>query len=143
VGLFLQFGYLGEDWDEVQATRSLVRDLLPDDIGISVSYPLPGTKYHEKMSARLGDKRNWRESNDLDPLVRGRFSARFYRTLSGVVHSELHVLRGIRELLTLVRHPFARSQGTRGRLRKAAAVRHVGFWLVGRVRLEAERRAPR
>ena len=34
VGLFLQFGYGGEDWSEVQKTRALVRELLPDDIGI-------------------------------------------------------------------------------------------------------------
>jgi anaerobic magnesium-protoporphyrin IX monomethyl ester cyclase len=143
VGLFLQFGYVGEGWDEVQATRSLVRALLPDDVGISVSYPLPGTKYHEKMSARLGDKRNWTESNDLDPLVEGQFSARFYRTLSGVVHAELRVLRAMHALATLVRHPLQRQTGGRGRLRRAAGVRHAGRWLLGRVRLEAERRASR
>lgn len=138
VGLFLQFGYVGEGWDEVQATRSLVRELLPDDIGISVSYPLPGTGYHEKMAARLGDKRNWTESNDLDPLVAGRFSADFYRTLSGLVHAELRVLRGVRALATLVRHPLGRRAG---RLRKVAGVRKAADWLVGRVKLEAERRA--
>ena len=71
VGLFLQFGYAGEGWPDVQATRSLVRELLPDDIGVSVSYPLPGTRYYERMSARLGEKRNWVESDDLDPLVPG------------------------------------------------------------------------
>ena len=54
VGLFLQFGYAGEGWSDVQATRALVRELLPDDIGVSVSYPLPGTRYHERMAARLG-----------------------------------------------------------------------------------------
>jgi anaerobic magnesium-protoporphyrin IX monomethyl ester cyclase len=140
VGLFLQFGYVGEGWEEVQATRAMVRALLPDDIGISVSYPLPGTKYHERMAAKLGDKRNWKESNDLDPLVAGRFSPRFYRTLSGVVHAELRVLRGMRALATLVRHPLGHE---RGRLRRAAELRHAGRWLVGRVRLEAARRASR
>ena len=137
VGLFLQFGYLGEGWAEVQATRSLVRELLPDDIGISVSYPLPGTGYHQKMAARLGQKRNWTESNDLDPLVPGRFSADFYRALSSMVHAELRVLRGVKALATLVRHPL----GPRaGRLRRAADVRHAGRWLMGRAKLEAARR---
>jgi anaerobic magnesium-protoporphyrin IX monomethyl ester cyclase len=140
VGLFLQFGYVGEGWDEVQATRTMVRTLLPDDIGISVSYPLPGTKYHDRMAAKLGEKRNWTESNDLDPLVAGRFSPRFYRTLSGVVHAELRVLRGVRALAKLVRHPLGYE---RGGLRRAAEVRHAGRWLVGRVRLEAARRASR
>jgi anaerobic magnesium-protoporphyrin IX monomethyl ester cyclase len=137
VGLFLQFGYSGEDWAEVQATRALVRELLPDDIGVSVSYPLPGTKYHERMAAQLGAKKNWSESNDLDPLVAGRFSAGFYRTLSKVVHAELRVARGAHELETILKRPLGYRPGT---LRRVAQVRHAGEWLVGRVRLEAERR---
>jgi hypothetical protein len=28
------------------ATRDLVRGKRPDDIGVSVAYPLPGTKFH-------------------------------------------------------------------------------------------------
>jgi anaerobic magnesium-protoporphyrin IX monomethyl ester cyclase len=140
IGLFLQFGYAGEGWVDVQATRSLVRELLPDDIGVSVSYPLPGTRYHARMAAKLGEKRNWVESNDLDPLVPGMFSADFYRTLSRVVHAELRVLRGRRALGTLLRQPFATGSG---RLRGAAGLRHAGPWLVGRIRLEAERRRQR
>jgi anaerobic magnesium-protoporphyrin IX monomethyl ester cyclase len=137
VGLFLQFGYAGEGWLDVQATRSMVRELLPDDIGVSVSYPLPGTRYHERMSARLGDKRNWVESDDLDPLVPARFSPAFYRTLSRVVHDELRVLRGARAVETFLRQPLA---GGPGQWRRAAGIRHAGSWLVGRIRLEAERR---
>ena len=137
VGLFLQFGYAGEDWSEVQATRHLVRDLLPDDIGVSVSYPLPGTRYHAKMVTALGTKRNWTESDDLDPLVAGRFSSGFYRVLSRVVHAELRVLRGARELGSLLRHPLTMRPA---KLRRAAEVRHAAKWLVDRARLEAERR---
>jgi anaerobic magnesium-protoporphyrin IX monomethyl ester cyclase len=136
-GLFLQFGYEGEGWADVQATRALVRELLPDDIGISVSYPLPGTRYHAKLDARLGEKRNWRESNDLDPLVAARYTPGFYRTLSRVVHAELRVLRGTRALKTLLRRPLAADAG---RVRRAAEVRHAAPWLVQRLRLEAERR---
>jgi anaerobic magnesium-protoporphyrin IX monomethyl ester cyclase len=137
VGLFLQFGYTGEDWTEVQATRALVRELLPDDIGISVSYPLPGTRFHAKTAERLGNKHNWSESSDLDPLVPSRFSRGFYQTLSRVVHAELRVLRGAHALGAMVRHPLAPGSG---RLRRAAQLRHAGPWLVDRVRLEAERR---
>ena len=42
IGFFLQFGYPGEGWPEIEMTRRLVRELAPDDIGVSVSYPLPG-----------------------------------------------------------------------------------------------------
>jgi anaerobic magnesium-protoporphyrin IX monomethyl ester cyclase len=139
VGLFLQFGYAGERWKDVQATRSLVRELLPDDIGVSVSYPLPGTRYYELVAARLGDKRNWTESSDLDPLVPAPFSADFYRALSRVVHSELRVFRGAREIRDLLRKPLAPA-GWRHSLRRAAGLRHAGPWVVDRIRLEAERR---
>ncbi len=139
VGLFLQFGYSGEGWSDVQATRALVRNLLPDDIGVSVSYPLPGTRYHAQLAAEIGKKRNWTESNDLDPLVKGRFSTGFYRTLSRVVHAELRVLRGARALKSFIRRPI--ETGASG-LRRASELRHAGSWLVGRLKLEAERRSP-
>jgi anaerobic magnesium-protoporphyrin IX monomethyl ester cyclase len=137
VGLFLQFGYPGEGWAEIQATRSMVRTLLPDDIGVSVSYPLPGTRFHEKVKAQLGDKTNWRESNDLDPLIPGAFSPGFYQTLSRTVHAELRVRRGARSLRALVADPLSLD---RGRLRAAAELRHTGRWIVDRLRLEAARR---
>ena len=41
---FLQFGYPGETWDDIEKTIALVRETRPDDIGVSVSYPLPGTR---------------------------------------------------------------------------------------------------
>lgn len=138
VGLFLQFGYPGEGWAEIQATRALVRELCPDDIGISVSYPLPGTRFHERVKAGLGDKRNWRESNDLDPLVRGAFSPDFYRRLSQALHAELRARRGARALRTLVADPLGTD---RRRLRAAAELRHTARWLVDGLRLEAARRA--
>jgi anaerobic magnesium-protoporphyrin IX monomethyl ester cyclase len=137
VGLFLQFGYSGEGWREVQATRAMVRELLPDDIGISVSYPLPGTRYYAQMASGLGEKRNWTQSNDLDPLVPGRFSRGFYRTLSRVVHAELRVWRGAGALRKLVREPLALDKA---RVRRAAELRHAAPWLLNRLQLEAERR---
>ena len=51
VGFFLQFGYPGEEWEDIEATLALVRELRPDDIGVSVSYPLPGTTFHARVRA--------------------------------------------------------------------------------------------
>jgi hypothetical protein len=39
VAFFLQFGYPGETREDIELTLKMVRDLMPDDIGISVSYP--------------------------------------------------------------------------------------------------------
>ena len=71
VGFFLQFGYPGENWNDIQRTLQMVRECMPDDIGISVSYPLPGTKFFERVKLELDDKQNWIDSEDLAMLYRG------------------------------------------------------------------------
>jgi anaerobic magnesium-protoporphyrin IX monomethyl ester cyclase len=138
VGLFLQFGYPGEGWPEIQATRTLVRQVAPDEIGISVSYPLPGTRFHERVRERLGEKRNWTESADLDPLFPGAFPRDFYRTLAEVVHAEFRVQRGARAARALLADPLA---ATGSRLRAATEVRQAGRWLMGRLRLHRQKAA--
>jgi anaerobic magnesium-protoporphyrin IX monomethyl ester cyclase len=60
----------------------------PDDIGISVSYPLPGTKFFDAVQAQLGKKQNWQDSSDLAMLYQGPFSTDFYRQLHTVIHKE-------------------------------------------------------
>ena len=89
VGFFLQLGYLGEKLDDILATRRLVREALPDDVGVSVSYPLPGTKFYEQVKEQLGDKRHWRESNDLEMMFAGTYTSDFYRQLRDLLHDEV------------------------------------------------------
>jgi radical SAM superfamily enzyme YgiQ (UPF0313 family) len=93
VGFFLQFGYPGETRDDVEKTLDLVRECRPDDIGVSVSYPLPGTRFYERVRRQLGEKRHWNDSSDLTLMYRGPFPDAFYRTLYRVVHKELRLRR--------------------------------------------------
>lgn len=88
-GLFLQFGYPGETWDDIQATIRMVRELAPDDVGVSVTYPLPGTKLHQLVSSGLGQKTNWRESGDLSMMFKGTFSTDLYKALASAIHLEV------------------------------------------------------
>jgi anaerobic magnesium-protoporphyrin IX monomethyl ester cyclase len=88
-GFFLQFGYPGEEWSDIEQTIRLVRETAPDDIGISVSYPLPGTKFHQIVSNQLGGQRNWSESGDLAMVFRGAYSSDFYRALADALHTEV------------------------------------------------------
>lgn len=97
VGFFLQFGYPGETWDDVQKTLKMVRECAPDDIGISVSYPLPGTKFFERVKLELGEKQNWADSEDLAMLYRGPFPTEFYRILHGRVHYEFRARRALKQ----------------------------------------------
>jgi radical SAM superfamily enzyme YgiQ (UPF0313 family) len=88
VAFFLQFGYPGETRADIELTLQMVRDLMPDDIGISVSYPLPGTKFYEAVKHELGERENWIDSEDLAMLYQGPFRTEFYRQLHTVVHKE-------------------------------------------------------
>jgi len=88
---FLQFGYPGETWSEIEKTIRLVRDTQPDDIGVSVSYPLPGTAFHRMVSSQLGPKENWSDSDDLDMMFQGAFTTDFYRALADALHAEVRV----------------------------------------------------
>lgn len=86
---FLQFGYPGETWIELQQTINLVRRLRPDDIGISVSYPLPGTLFYDRVQSQLGDKRNWTDSNDLCVMFKAAYTTNFYRAVREALHAEV------------------------------------------------------
>lgn len=105
VGFFLQFGYPGEGLADIAQTIGLVRRCRPDDIGISVSYPLPGTLFHERVRAELGAKQNWVDSSDLTPMYRAPFSDAFYRVLHQAVHAEFRLQR-VSELRPLWRRPW-------------------------------------
>src|SRR5690606_33861882 len=70
---FIQFGYLGETKDDIEKTLDLISELGPDNIGVSVSYPLPGTKFYEKVKAELTGKTNWTDSDDLALMFQNTF----------------------------------------------------------------------
>ena len=86
---FLQLGYPGEGWQELLETLALVRATRPDDIGVSISYPLPGTVFYERVQAELAAKRNWKDSDDLCVMFSGAYSDSFYRTIRDALHLEV------------------------------------------------------
>lgn len=96
VAFFIQFGYTGERWSDIRLTRQMIRDLQPSDIGISVSYPLPGTKFYESVRSQLKDKTNWTDSDDLDLMYDGMYPKAFYRMLHRMVHAEFRIREIVR-----------------------------------------------
>lgn len=90
-GFFIQFGYPGETFADIMMTVQMVRDTLPDNIGVSVSYPLPGTRFHALVKDQLGPKANWEDSDDLAMMFEGAYQSPFYRKLHQVLHRDLEV----------------------------------------------------
>jgi len=86
---FIQLGYPPETWDDILLTRDLIREERPDDIGVSVAYPLPGTGFYDAVRSQLGSRQNWEDTDDLAVLFRGRYSTEFYRAVRDVLHEEV------------------------------------------------------
>jgi anaerobic magnesium-protoporphyrin IX monomethyl ester cyclase len=89
VGFFIQLGYLGEELMDVLATRKLIDNARPDDVGVSVSYPLPGTRFHELVKGQLRGKTHWQESDDLEMMFQGTYNSEFYRAVRNLLHDQV------------------------------------------------------
>ena len=86
---FLQLGYPGEQWKDIQKTITLVRETRPDDIGVSFSYPLPNTRFYARVKEQLGAKQNWSDSEDLCVMFKGAYTDRLYRAVRDALHAEV------------------------------------------------------
>lgn len=140
VAFFLQFGYPGETRADIEATLQMVRDCMPDELGISVSYPLPGTKFYTAVREQLGDQQHWEDSSDLAMLYEGPFTTAFYRKLHTLVHREYRARKYWRALKDLLRHP---SHFQKQHLRQIPAMVCYALMLpVDRMRLEQLARIP-
>ena len=98
---FIQFGYVGETKEDIKKTISMINKLLPYEIGISVSYPLPGTGFYEKVKSDLKEKTNWTDSDELALMFRNTYQPAFYKQLYRYVHKtyRMHLaLENIRQL---------------------------------------------
>jgi len=97
----------------------MVRDCAPDDIGVSVSYPLPGTTFYQRVQAQLGRKQNWIDSNDLAMMYHATYVPDFYRALHALVHAEFRTRKAADALARAAARPWTLR---RRHARAAAAV---------------------
>lgn len=121
---FIQFGYLGEQMDDIQKTISLINELLPEDIGVSVSYPLPGTKFYDKVKQDLVTKTNWTDSDDLDLMFHNTYPPDFYKILHRYVHKNYRKYQAIDSLKNI----FGKTKhGTAPSIKKGMALPYYTF----------------
>lgn len=88
-GMFLMWGYEGEDLADIEGTIDHVKRSDPDVFLTTVAYPIRGTPYFEKVAARVIELRAWAEGSDRDFRIRGRHSRRFYQTVDQLLRSEV------------------------------------------------------
>ena len=104
-GMFLMWGYEGEDLSDIEATVDHVKHCRPDVFLTTVSYPIKGTPYYDDVADRLIRIGEWSTSTDREVRIGGRHSRRFYQFADQLLKSEAGGLvveaasarRGLRE----------------------------------------------
>lgn len=102
---FIQFGYPGERKEDIFKTIEMINILLPDHIGISISYPLPGTKFYETVKHELKQKTNWTDSDEMALMFHNTYSSAFYKQLYKYVHKNYQMHKAKSYLKNIFMNP--------------------------------------
>jgi radical SAM superfamily enzyme YgiQ (UPF0313 family) len=109
-GMFLMWGYDGEEIADIEETVAHAKACQPDVCFTTVSYPIKGTPYYQRMASRLVTLGPWSQSTDRDIRIQGRHSRRFYQYADELLKNELQPqpdperVMAARQGLELTRH---------------------------------------
>ncbi|WP_263418239.1 B12-binding domain-containing radical SAM protein [Terriglobus albidus] len=92
-GMFLMWGYDGEEMEDIEATIQHVSRTQPDIFFTTVSYPIKGTPYYKKIQDDLVQLAPWGTSSDREIKIRGRHSRRYYSFADKLLRSEVALAR--------------------------------------------------
>ncbi|MFN0026671.1 MAG: B12-binding domain-containing radical SAM protein [Acidimicrobiales bacterium] len=93
VGMFLMWGYEGEELSDIEATIDHVKEANPDIYFTTVSYPIKGTGYFNKVADKLAVQEDWASSTDRDLTIQGRHSRAYYGHADAWLHAEVDAHR--------------------------------------------------
>jgi anaerobic magnesium-protoporphyrin IX monomethyl ester cyclase len=88
-GLFLMWGYEGEEMEDIEATIRHVSVSKPDIFFTTVSYPIKGTPYYQQTQNKLVQLKPWGESSDRDIKIVGRHSRNYYAHADKLLRDEV------------------------------------------------------
>jgi radical SAM superfamily enzyme YgiQ (UPF0313 family) len=93
VGMFLMWGYEGEELEDIAATVEHVKASNPDIFFTTVSYPIKGTGYFDKVRERLALPIEWAEASDRDFVIAGRRGKDYYKLADQWLRNEVEAFR--------------------------------------------------
>ena len=88
-GMFLMWGYDGEELEDIEATIKHVTQSKPDIFFTTVSYPIKGTPYYKKISSKLVQLAPWSSTSDRELRVAGRHTRQFYSHVDKLLRDEV------------------------------------------------------
>ncbi len=92
-GMFLMWGYEGEEMEDIEATITHVSKAQPDIFFTTVSYPIKGTPYYTQVQSKLVQLAPWGKSSDREIKILGRHSRNYYSYADKLLRDEVHLAR--------------------------------------------------
>jgi radical SAM superfamily enzyme YgiQ (UPF0313 family) len=92
-GMFLMWGYEGEELQDIEATIEHVKRSDPDIFFTTVAYPIKGTPYHGRVAESLIQLKPWNETSDREIQMRGRKPTHFYESADRLLRDEVQLAR--------------------------------------------------
>jgi len=133
--LFIQFGYLGENLMDIKKTIEMINEVLPYSIGISVSYPLPGTLFYEKVKQDLKEKTNWTDSDEMMMMFHNTYPPKFYKQLHQYVQKNYRLHLAFDHIKKLFKSPSAFSMA--GIKKILSIVYYIPLVIIAKLKLQA------
>jgi anaerobic magnesium-protoporphyrin IX monomethyl ester cyclase len=93
VGMFLMWGYDGEELEDIEATVEQLKKWNPDLFLTTVAYPIKNTPYFGKVAERAVMGKEWSAGTDRDFAIRGRHSRGYYQHADKWLRSEVSAHR--------------------------------------------------
>lgn len=88
-GMFLMWGYEGEQMEDIEATIRHVSTSKPDIFFTTVSYPIKGTPYYQQIQNKLVQLKPWGQSSDREINIIGRHSRAYYALADKLLRDEV------------------------------------------------------
>ena len=120
VGMFLMWGYDGEELEDIEATVEQVKKWNPDVFLTTVSYPIKNTPYFNKVADQAVLTREWSDATDRDYLIKGRHSRGYYKHADAWLRGEVAAHRLERDDPAAAAARRAEALAARGSLLAAA-----------------------
>ncbi|MEO8727676.1 MAG: radical SAM protein [Acidobacteriaceae bacterium] len=98
-GMFLMWGYEGEETSDINETIEHVKKANPDIFFTTVAYPIKGTPYYRRIEDQLVKPERWAQSSDREIRVKGRHSRQYYQYADQLLRDEVALARLRRQVV--------------------------------------------
>jgi radical SAM superfamily enzyme YgiQ (UPF0313 family) len=83
---YVMLGYPGERAEHVAETISLLDDIRPDRLSVSIAYPLPGTEFYDDVRDRIATAAPWSYTNEYPIAYKREYIDIYYKLARSLLY---------------------------------------------------------